>query len=93
MAKHGEYGSYTDPDKPYYSSADRYNDWLYGGVAPREEEIKKKGSSSGSVEEIIRHVGRRVSGDDRRDERHLRPAAGRGRRGRAQAARGGAAGV
>mgnify|MGYP001624520767 FL=1 len=36
MAKHGEYGSYTDPDKPYYSSADRYNDWLYGGVAPRE---------------------------------------------------------
>ena len=48
MAKHGEYGSYTDPDKPYYSSADRYNDWLYGGVAPREEETKKKGSSSGS---------------------------------------------
>lgn len=51
MAKFGEYGSYTDPDKPYYSGADRYNDWLYGGVAPREEEktsSSKKTSSSGS---------------------------------------------
>ncbi len=44
----GERGSYTDGNNPYYSSEDRYKDWLYGSPSDKKEEKKKTSSGSSS---------------------------------------------